>query len=162
MSSVLCALNPIIVGEQAKFDDYYEFQVGKIRDDDENDKDSFACFSIVRPMDEGVRPTADNGFHTFADLRGDSGSRITIRLNDKAIDAGLLDEQKLKPIFARILETSQYTVAFSSDDDAQDIIDASQKEDEDAVVSKNTKEEFEPLEASAVNVAGVATNGKSQ
>jgi hypothetical protein len=109
-------------------------------------------------MHEGVRPTADNGFVAFEDLRGDSGTKVNILLNEQAIEAGLLDEQKLKPIFAHILETSQYTVAFSSDEDALDIIDASRKEDEDAVTSQDKEEEIEPLDVPRVN----GPNGKSR
>ena len=123
--------------------------MGRIDNDSSND-DCFAQFSIVRPMDEGVRPTVENGFNAFEHLRGDCGTRVTIRLNEKAVEAGLLVEDNLKPIFAKIFETSQYTVAFSSDEEAQDIIDASRKEDEDAVASKN-EDEVEPLDASAVN-----------
>ena len=144
---------------QAKFDDYYEFEVGNVRDDG-NEAESFSRFSIVRPMKEGVRPTTDNGFAAFADVRGDSGTKVTIRLNEKAVGAGLLEEQKLKPIFAHILETSQYTVAFSSDDDALDIIDASRKEDEDAATSQDKGELIEPLDASSVNALDL--NGRSK
>lgn len=130
--------------------------MGKVRP--ESDDESFAQFSIVRPMHEGVRPTVDNGFVAFEDLRGDSGTKVTIRLNEQAVEAGLLDEQKLKPIFAHILETSQYTVAFSSDEDALDVIDASRKEDEDAVISQDKEEEIEPLDVPLVN----GPNGKSK
>jgi hypothetical protein len=82
-------------------------------------------------MDEGEKPSARNGYDRFGDVRGESGTRVTLRLNEKAVEAGLLQEDTLKPILTKIFETSQYTVAFSSDADAQDIIDASQKEIED-------------------------------
>lgn len=144
---------------QAKFDDYYEFQVGIVGGDG-SEVESFSRFSIVRPMKEGVRPTTDNGFVAFEDVRGDSGTKVTIRLNEKAVGAGLLEEQKLKPIFAHILETSQYTVAFSSDDDALDIIDASLKDDEDAAASRDKEELIEPLDASSVN--GSDLKGRSK
>jgi len=39
-----------------------------------------------------------------------------------------LDEEHLRPIFLKIVETTEYTVAFSSDSSAQEIIDASAKE----------------------------------
>ena len=125
-----------------------------------NEAESFSRFSVVRPMKEGVRPTADNGFLAFADVRGDSGTKVAIRLNEKAIGAGLLEEQKLKPIFAHILETSQYTVAFSSDDDAPDLIDASRKEDEDAAASQDKDELIEPFDASSVNASHLKGRSK--
>ena len=80
-------------------------------------------------MDEGIRPTNQNGFCSFEDVRGDSGTRVTIVLKDSLVEAGWLDHEKLKPIFTKVFETSQYTVAFSSDEDAHDIIEASNKED---------------------------------
>jgi hypothetical protein len=124
--------------------------VGKVRPDGA-EAEPFAQFSIVRPMHEGVRPTADNGFVAFEDLRGDSGTKVTIHLNEQAVKAGLTDEQKLKAIFVHILETSQYTVAFSSDEDALDVIDASRKDDEDAVTSQDKEEDIEPLDVPLVN-----------
>jgi len=111
-------------------------------------------------MKEGVRPTAENGYGAFEDVRGESGTRVTIRLNQTAIDAGLLDEDKLKPIFAKILETSQYTVAFSSDEDAQDVIDASRKEDEAAMSALDNEDEGELLEAASEFSREPLQNGK--
>jgi hypothetical protein len=58
---------------------------------------------------------------------------------------GWLDEDKLRPIFTKIFETSQYTVAFSSDQDSQEIIGASHKEDE-AIVDAQDEEEFDPAD----------------
>jgi hypothetical protein len=131
---------------QSKFDDYYEFEVGRVSAGS-RDEECFTRFTIVRPMREGVRPSVDNGYSAFEDVRGESGTRVTIRLNQRAVDAGLLDEDKLRHVLAKILETSQYTVAFSSDEDAQDVIDASQKEDAAVLAA------VEPLEAAASEIS---------
>jgi hypothetical protein len=45
--------------------------------------------SIMRPMKEGMVPTTTNGYDQFTDVRGDSGTKITIHLNNAAIAAGL-------------------------------------------------------------------------
>ena len=40
-------------------------------------------------MKEGMVPTTTNGYDQFTDVRGDSGTKITIHLNNAAIAAGL-------------------------------------------------------------------------
>ena len=104
-----------------------------------------------------MRPTADNGYGKFEDVRGESGTRVTIRLNQQAISAGLLDEDKLRPVFTKILETSQYSVAFSSDEDAHDIIDASKREEDAAAVAPDDGDEVDLLETASELTRGVDT-----
>mmetsp|Transcript_3287 Transcript_3287/g.4812 ORF Transcript_3287/g.4812 Transcript_3287/m.4812 type:complete len:582 (+) Transcript_3287:190-1935(+) len=87
--------------------------------------------------EEGQRPTVDNGFAKFSDVRGDSGTCVTVYVNDRVKEAGWLDESVLKLVLAKLFETSQYTVAMSSDQDAQKIIDASKTEDQDMEQLKN-------------------------
>ena len=108
----------------------------------------YDSFRIVRPMDEGVKPTAATGFGRFEDVRGESGTRVTFLANQSAVEAGLLQEDRLRPILTKIFETSQYTIAFSSDPDANDIIGASATESQ-ATESQTTAdlEEAEPQEA---------------
>lgn len=118
----------IISCVQSKFDDYYVFQLPAKEHDGIH---PYTHFSISRPMDEGVKPTTDNGFDKFTDIRGDSGTRITIHLNERAMEAGLLDQEKLKPMLEHILETSPYSVVLEEcldDTQRQEIIEASQKE----------------------------------
>jgi hypothetical protein len=160
--------------EQSKFDDYYEFEVGmgvQRGDPNNNTNDGvmsdntsketeesslgisssgsssseYSHFFITRPMEEGVMPLASNGFVRFSDVRGESGTRVTIQLSQRAIEAGMLDEENvLKPMLVKFFETSQYSVAFSSynngvvvhheeeeEEEVQSIIDASQRELED-------------------------------
>ena len=128
--AALCALGTgVRLCTKSKYDDYYEFQIGMdVPITDEKYLESIKQFQVARPLEEGAVLSAENGFDQFHHVRGDSGTCVTIRLNQKAVDAGLLDEDKLKPIFLKIVETTQYTVAFSSDPNAQEIIDASKKE----------------------------------
>ena len=65
--------------------------------------------SIMRPMKEGMVPTTTNGYDQFTDVRGDSGTKITIHLNNAAIAAGLLNQDStLKPLLTKFLESSPY------------------------------------------------------
>jgi hypothetical protein len=126
--AALCTLGTgIRIGTKAKHDDYYEFQVGDL-DGGGADADAAAVFKeffIVRPRDEGTELSAQEGFDQYEDVRGESGTCVSVRLNREAISAGLLDEEKLKPIFLKIVEATQYTVAFSTSSEAGDIIAAS-------------------------------------
>ncbi len=83
-------------------------------------------------MDEGVKPSSSNGYNSFTDVRGDSGTRITITLNQSAIDAGFLKEEEvLKPLLGQFLQTSPYSAILDhccTDNERLDIIDASQRE----------------------------------
>lgn len=159
--AALCALGVgIRVGTKSKFDDYYEFQVGSFGSEDDPIT-SLASFRIQRPKKEGVELTVENGFNQFQDVRGESGTCITIRLNDAAIAEGLLDETKLKSIFLHIVEATQYTVAFSTDGQAEDIIRASSKEAQVLHELEKPKLEVDPLEAVAdleLGSAGQATD----
>ena len=102
-------------------------------------------------MKEGSIPTTHNGYDKFQDVRGESGTRITIVLKDTLVDAGWLDHDKLKPILTKVFETSQYTVAFSSDKDAGDIIEASNREDDELRV-------FDADDSEAIVEEPVASN----
>ena len=87
-------------------------------------------------MKEGTKPTSLNGYDRFIDVRGDSGTRITIQLNQKAVRAGLLNQsQTLRPLLTRFLESSQYNVVLedccADEDERNDIIAASQREMEE-------------------------------
>jgi hypothetical protein len=145
--AAFCALGTgARVGTKSKFDDYYEFEVG-VLSDGQNVETAFQDFCITRPREEGTELTAENGFDQFQDIRGDSGTCVTIRLNQDAVDAGLLDEDKLKAIFQKIGETTQYTVAFSSDDDAQAIIEASEKEKTAVMDLLKQQSDIDPIEA---------------
>ena len=140
--AALCALGTgVRVGTKSKHDDYYEFQLGYY---DTNDHDTMdhnnadrstarlSEFCITRPHPEGFELTVENGLDQFDQIRGDSGTCVSIRLNPAAIAAGLLEEDKvLKPLFLKIVETTQYTVAFSSDEQgARAIVEASVRERE--------------------------------
>jgi hypothetical protein len=147
--AALCALGTgVRVGTKSKFDDYYEFEVGLLSDA-QNVETAFREFCITRPREEGAELTVENGFDQFQDIRGDSGTCVTIRLNQDADDAGLLDEEKLKAIFQKIIETTQYTVAFSSDDEAQAIIEASKTEKVAAMELLKQASDIDPIEAVA-------------
>ena len=86
-------------------------------------------------MSEGTKPTALNGFQAFTDIRGESGTRITLKLNQTAIDQGYLKQEKvLKPLLGKFLQTSPYSVVLEgccNEEEFQDIVDASLKEEED-------------------------------
>jgi hypothetical protein len=129
--AALCALGTgVRVGTKSKFDDYYEFELGQMSESVAVEATAFEEFCIVRPREEGTELSVQTGFDRFQDVRGDSGTCVTLHLNQAAKEAGLLDEQAvLKPMLLKIVETTQYTVAFSTDTDgAQAIIDASAQE----------------------------------
>mmetsp|Transcript_6381 Transcript_6381/g.14209 ORF Transcript_6381/g.14209 Transcript_6381/m.14209 type:complete len:897 (-) Transcript_6381:120-2810(-) len=138
----------IKVSTKSKFDDLYEFSVGLLADGDDP-KTAFDSFRIRRPKEEGSKLTVEDGYDQFQDVRGDSGTCITIRLNEAAVAEGLLDEAKLKEIFLVLLETTQYTVAFSKDGQAEEIIQASAKEQEALAELEMPKKDVDALEAVA-------------
>ena len=87
-------------------------------------------------MQEGTQPTISNGYTQFTDVRGDSGTRVTITLNQNAINAGLLDQDKvLKPLLTKFLESSPYSVVLEDccldGNEVKDIIHASEIEIEE-------------------------------
>jgi hypothetical protein len=87
-------------------------------------------------MKEGTLPSSSNGHDKFTDVRGESGTRITINLNEEAISAGLLNQSEiLKPMLTKFLEESPYRVVLEECciDEAErlEIIHASQLELED-------------------------------
>ena len=152
--AAMCALGMgIRVGTKSKFDDYYEFQVGIFSSNEQDEQTqvatAFDSFRIKRPMEEGSQLTVQDGFDQFQDVRGDSGTCITIRLNETAIAKGFLDESILKAVFLKIVETTQYTVAFSTDDQADEIIQASAKEMEAIRELESPKNDVDALEAVA-------------
>ena len=129
--SALCALaTGVRVGTKSKFDDYYEAELGVCQADASEEQATELCssFRIRRPLPEGAELWVETGFDQFHDIRGESGTRVTLHLNQQAMEAGLNDETVLKAIFLKIVETTNYTVAFSTDEGAQDIIDASAQE----------------------------------
>jgi Protein of unknown function (DUF2009) len=167
--AALCALGTgVRVGTKSKFDDYYEFEVGLL--DSANaatpspDHHVLDEFCITRPREEGLQLTVEHGFDQFQNVRGESGTCVTIRLNEQAIAAGLLDEDKLKPMFLKIVETTQYTVAFSTDGQAQDIIDASAKDMATVaeMESKDSTMNEDPLEAVAEMDIGSSSLGRQE
>lgn len=126
--AALCALGTgIRVATKSKHDDLYEFEVGLLADE-QDPETAFDSFRIRRPRAEGSQLSVETGYDQFQDVRGDSGTCITIRLNKSAIAEGLLDESVVKKKFLHIVEATQYTVAFSSDGQAEEIIQASAKE----------------------------------
>lgn len=147
--AALCTLGTgARVGTKSKHDDYYEFEVGLLSED-QSLESATEEFCIRRPREEGAALTVENGFDKFEDVRGESGTCVTIRLNDEAVAAGLLDEAKLKPIFLKIFETSQYTIAFSSDGQAEKIIAASELELHAIKEITEAEHEEDPLDAVA-------------
>jgi hypothetical protein len=122
--AALCALGKgVQVCTKSKFDDYYEAEIGMFNNPDP--VHAFDHFSIRRPFPEGTTLTVEGGHDQFYHVRGESGTCVTIRLNDRAVQAGYLQEEVLRPIFSKIVETTQYTFAFSSDPGAADLIAAS-------------------------------------
>ncbi len=136
---------------QSKFDDYYVFKLPANSGNNELEKDStmgtktdtsttsdniFSHFSISRPMEEGTAPSIENGFDAFTDVRGDSGTRVTIKLNQAAIDAGFLKEEEvLKPLLGKFLQASPYTVILDkccTDEQRKEIVEATAREQEDS------------------------------
>lgn len=151
--AALCSLGTgVCVGTKAKHDDYYEFQVGSMAATGDSSTSAAAApaellesFVVRRPLPEGSVLAANTGFGRFSDVRGESGTRVTIRLNQAS--AHLLDEAALRPIFLNLLQTTQYTVAFSSDPGAQAVVDASAEEA--AALEAMLREPEDPLDAVA-------------
>ena len=146
---------------KSKFDEYYTFELKSSYDEqdmsihseeDSNAMSNYSHFRISRPMGEGVSPTSTNGYHQFTDVRGDSGTRVTIFLNAQAVEAGFLDQENvLMPSLQKILEQSPYSVVLEGCCDNEErmrIIDANREEEEDtkAMMARNEgedKEEFD-------------------
>jgi hypothetical protein len=146
--AALCSLGTgVCVRTKSKFDDYYEAEIG-VHSAEQNFETAFDEFRIVRPRDEGIELTVEEGFDQFQDLRGESGTSVTMRLNPEAIAEGFLDEAKLKSIFLKIVETTQYTVAFSSDEEAVDIVNAS-------AIERKTRQALE-MESTEIDLDAVA------
>lgn len=148
--AALCSLGTAVrVGTKSKHDDYYVFEMG-LWDAATDPATAFDQFRIARPHPEGTELTVETGFDQFAHVRGESGTSVTIKLNASAVAAGLLDEEKLKPMFLKIVETTQYTVAFSSDAEAASIIAASAQEKQALETLMNEPDEpVDPLDAVA-------------
>jgi hypothetical protein len=163
--AALCSLGTgVRVGTKSKHDDYYEFEVGVVDDnngDGENKASFLESFVVRRPLPEGSALTAESGFGGFSDVRGESGTRVTIWLNAESRKR-LLDEAALRPIFLNLLQTTQYTVAFSSDPGAQAVIDASALEA--SAMESLLREPEDPLDAVAdMDLASkVTARGKGQ
>jgi len=162
--SALCAIGEEVeIGTKSKFDDYYVFKLpsdsktsagtGTVR------ANRFSHFSISRPMDEGVKPSVENGFGKLTDIRGDSGTRVTITLNQSAVQAGFLKEEEvLKPMLEKFLEASPYRVVLDkccTEEQRMEIIDASQKERDDfEQMQQNAEsddEEFDDISVKGVD-----------
>jgi len=173
--SALCALGSgVEVRTKSKFDDYYEFKVGTINheqykdltSDREHDrkKDTsqaadLSQFSITRPMAEGVKPSVANGHNGISHVRGESGTLVKLTLSKDAIKAGFLEEEKiLKPLMEKILEKSQYTVAFASlcsADEHESLINASDKEEEELETLCNIQN------GDCIELEGIIKNGRN-
>lgn len=174
---------------QSKFDDYYELRIGQDScnhwmDCDDNDDrknkhgEPFTYFQINRPLPEGSKPSLSNGFQSFNDVRGESGTRVTILLSDDAIKgngshenislcvsimipniftvlaAGFLNEKEvLVPILEKVLEKSPYLAAFyrcCCQDEIDSILFASEKEE------REIKIELDHTDASSFDVSDVS------
>lgn len=98
-------------------------------------------------MDEGSKPTTDNGFTALTDIRGESGTRITIKLNQMAIDAGYLKEEEvLKPLLEKILEKSPYSAVLQkccTEKEIDELIDANRREEQSILLDEKLNEDFE-------------------
>merc|ERR1740124_2150851 len=150
--AAVCALGvDVEIGTKAKFDDYYEFKLHRNQDTPPPDTDptdpppkkspttpttsNYTHFTLTRPMKEGIKPTSANGHDKFADVRGESGTRVTLTLSDAAVAAGFLEEERvLRPLLEKILETSEYNVALEGccgERERLELIDASRKEMEE-------------------------------
>lgn len=88
-------------------------------------------------MDEGSKLSVENGFSSFVDVRGESGTRVTIKLNQEAIDAGFLKEEEiLKPLLEKILEKSPYSAVLMNccdENQIEDLINANKIEEEENI-----------------------------
>lgn len=177
--AAMCALGEWVeIGTKSKFDDYYVFKLPadgatsgtKKASEIDTAMDAatatnssgnvFSHFSISRPMKEGTAPTIENGFDAFTDIRGDSGTRVTIKLNQAAIDAGMLKEEEvLKPMLGKFLQASPYTVVLDkccTDEQRQEIIDASRREQEDFKQLQTMAEENASVEDDDEDLEGVS------
>jgi Protein of unknown function (DUF2009) len=168
--AAFCTLaTAVTVRTKSKFDEYYEFRIAPVKvieqlHNNPNDciatKLSYSTFEIRRPYPEGTVLNVTTGQNRFDDVRGESGTSVCFKLNQKAIDAGLLQEQEiLKSIFLRIVESTEYTVAFSTDiAQAKEIIFASAVED--AYLAEKAAATSNDAEAS-VQIADVIMSSNS-
>lgn len=129
-------------------------------DCDENINDGpFTHFRINRPLPEGSKPSLCNGFTKFEDVRGDSGTRVTITLSDAAVAAGYLEEKEvLVPLLEKFLEKSPYFAVFSGccgQDETDRIVLASEREE------KEINNQIDHLDVSTFDTSDVSnTTGK--
>ena len=83
-------------------------------------------------MPEGVKPTVDNGFDQLGQVRGESGTSVTIHLQPKHYNL-LETESVLLPMVTKLMERSQYSFCVegaTSPEEQQAIIDATRIEQE--------------------------------
>jgi hypothetical protein len=116
----------------------------------------FTYLQINRPLPEGSKPSLSNGFTNFEDVRGESGTRVTITLSDAAIAAGFLNEKEvLLPLLEKCLEKSPYHAAFSgccNQEEIDRILLASQREE------KEINSETDNTDVSTFDVSDVANS----
>jgi hypothetical protein len=139
---------------KSKFDDYYEFELGHTPNNDkinhqngnfnDNDVSVWKEFTIVRPMEEGQIPTLATGYTSLADVRGSSGTSVTLYLQPQyqhwTTPQGVCDI--LLPMLTKILETTPYTFVVDgivSPQEAQALLEASENE-EQMIVSLSKRE----------------------
>ena len=91
--------------EQSKFDEYYEFELGTIPNASTNN--TWNEFVIKRPLGEGQVPGGEVGCTRLTDVRGESGTSVTLYLQQQFSE--FTKPEQLLPILTKILETTQYT-----------------------------------------------------
>jgi hypothetical protein len=145
---------------KSKFDDYYEFELGRTPNNDKNNRQNgnsddselsvWKEFTIIRPMEEGQMPCLATGYTALADVRGSSGTSVTLYLQPQyqhwTTPQGVRDV--LLPMLTKILETTPYTLVVEgivSPQEAQALLEASENEEQIIASLANCK-----LEATTV------------
>ncbi len=140
-----------------------EWTANRTNTDDDNDDDnkrrSFQEFRIIRPFPEGTRLdecwTNLDAAKQFVQVHGDSGTRVTVFLNEAAVAAGLLDEDILQPMITKLLESkTQYTVAFSQTADLASwmvLSDEEEKNNDDEAIVDDDRDVVESMETTTIS-----------
>ena len=125
---------------QSKFDDYYEFELGHTATtgdassstDVDADANVWKEFTITRPMEEGQVPSLATGYTSLTDVRGSSGTSVTLYLKPHLREQWDNQPQNLLPILTKLLETTPYTFVLDgivSQEEQDALLQASENED---------------------------------
>ncbi len=155
---------------KSKFDDYYEFHLGKVPSPYSG---TWREFVITRPLGEGWIPSLETDHTQLTDVRGESGTSVTLYFQPHI--AQWATQEKLFEVITKILETTQYTFAFDgviskeeqeslvmADAEGQDFLDRQPQDDKQ--LSADTPSNFngDPIGHSNHSARSMSSQGSNK